>query len=438
MRKTERQLLFTICVVCAALGVGVRRVSAMERLHYQDYPALDGLVVRQVLVLGNTNTREIVFRREMRLTEGVPFSSEALWRDWERLVDLGLFAHLEVDAVPSEGGVLVVVSAYERPRWLAAPILDYDFDTKEVRYGYAVRVRNAQGLNRTIRHRATAGDKNRATFTYSTPWLGDRRQELAVGLNLELPRREETDLLSNRLLVGSTWYVGDYRELRQGITGYTGLERLTRSERSEDGSVNQLSPVLGARWSRDSRNVRIDPSRGSLLQFGTEYDVGLLEDGLQYVRTSADARAFRRIGVFVLAGRMSAVGTKGHIPEYRQLSVGGNGTIRGRESEVDQGNSIAFASAELRFPILPQVRFSIPVPGVLRRISNVDLRVDGAVFVDTGTAWEDRHDIGATRFHTGAGFGLRIFLPVLELARFELAFDPDGNPTVYFREGNQI
>jgi hypothetical protein len=38
----------------------------------------------------------------------------------------------------------------------------------------------------------------------------------------------------------------------------------------------------------------------------------------------------------------------------------------------------------------------------------------------------------------GTGVGLRIFLPILELMRLEVAFDEDGSPTFYFREGNMI
>jgi hypothetical protein len=34
--------------------------------------------------------------------------------------------------------------------------------------------------------------------------------------------------------------------------------------------------------------------------------------------------------------------------------------------------------------------------------------------------------------------GVRIFLPVLEIAGLELAFDESGSPTLYFREGNLI
>jgi outer membrane protein insertion porin family len=433
-----RPLALALLGAAAPAVVAPPSARAMDRLHYQDYPALEGLVVQRVIVLGNARTREVVVRREMRLAEGVEFSSEALWLDWERLVDLGLFAHVEVDAVPSGDGVLVVISVYERPRWFAAPLLDYDIDTGDIRYGYTLRVRNVRGLNQSLSHRATAGEKNQVTFSFTTPWIRSTRQEIGVGVNLEFPRPDVDELLSNRLALATTWFLGDYRILRQGITGFGGIERLKREETHPEGLVDQLSPSVGLRWFRDSRNVRIDPLRGSLVQVALEYAGGLVQGDLEYVRTIVDLRKYQKVGWLLVAGRANTIVTKGNVPDYRRLAVGGPGSIRGQVGDVDQGISTGLLSAELRFPVLPQRRFSIPIPGLPRQISNFDLRVDGALFLDTGTAWEDRRDANTTSFKTGFGTELRIFLPVLELTRVGIAFDPDGNTVFYFREGNQI
>jgi outer membrane protein assembly factor BamA len=434
----ERHPRLVAAVLAGVLSIAAS-AAAMDRLHYQEYPELEGLTVRQIVILGNNHTKELVFRREIRLTEGAEFRSEVLWRDWERLVDLGLFANIEVDAVPSEDGVLVVISVYERPRWFAAPLLDYDLDTGDIRYGYTLRFRNLNGLNRSLSNRATAGDKNRFRLSYSTPWLGSRRQELGASINLEFPQTDVDELLSNRITVATTWFVGDYLVVRQGITGFGGLERLKREETHPDGGVDEIAPSIGARWFRDTRNVRVDPARGTLLQAALEYNYGLRgEDDLEYVRGAVDARGFRKLGWLTIATRLNTIISKGRVPDYRRVAVGGAGSIRGQPSEVDVGQSTATVAAELRFPLLPQRRFSIPIPGLPRQISNFDLRVDGAVFVDTGTAWEDREDLANTSFKTGGGFGLRIFLPVLELARLELAVDRNGTTTFYFREGNII
>jgi outer membrane translocation and assembly module TamA len=87
---------------------------------------------------------------------------------------------------------------------------------------------------------------------------------------------------------------------------------------------------------------------------------------------------------------------------------------------------------------LKQRRFGVPLPFVPTKISNFDLRVDGELFIDSGTAWDDAIGFQSARVRTGAGIGLRVFLPILELVRLELAFDLHGSPTVYLREGNLI
>ena len=60
------------------------------------------------------------------------------------------------------------------------------------------------------------------------------------------------------------------------------------------------------------------------------------------------------------------------------------------------------------------------------------------MFVDSGAAWNSREDLKHTRVYTGAGAGLRVFLPVFEVARVEFAFDEDGRSAFYFRTGNII
>jgi len=412
---------------------------AIDLLRYQEFPHLEGLPVRQVLILGNNHTREIVFRREMTLTEGVPFHGADLWKDWENLVDLGIFANIEVDAVPSGDGVLVVVSVYERPTWIIAPVLDYDFGREEAIGGYRLRVRNIHGLDQSFRSSAKLGARDEVDFRWETPWLGDERRSLSVGLSFELPQTREDELRTNRLSVATTKYLGDYRRLRRGITYFGRLDVVKRDGTSPSGPVSQLSPGVGAGYFRDSRNVRIDPVRGSLLSFSTEYTTGWLTDEIRFLRGVGDVRKFVTLGSrFVLAGRAVSVVTTGDVPDYRKVGVGGSGSIRGQPSSVLTGDDSAHASVELRFGLLSKRRFSLPLPLVPGRIKNVDLRIDGVLFADAGSAWDDTDALRDATLKKGFGVGLRLFIPVLEVARFELAFDPDGHPTLYFQEGNLI
>jgi outer membrane protein assembly factor BamA len=415
------------------------RAAPVDRLRHQEYPALEGRIVTQVLILGNNHTREVVFRREMRLEEGVPFRSEFLWRDRERILDLGLFAHVEVDAVPSGNGVLVVMSVFERPRWFAAPVADYDFDTERVSLGYRLRLRNLYGRNQSLRSSGKAGDSDRFSITWDDPWIGTHRQSLALSLSVELPREDNRELRTNSLGISTTRFLGDFRETRLGVTAFGRLEILERDGNYPGGKVDQVSPVIGVGLSRDKRNVRVDPSRGTFAFATTEVATGWTSKEISYLRTNLDARGFRSLPWgFIAAARLGTVVTSGRVPDYRLLGVGGSSSIRGQPQDVAVGANIGRASAELRFPIMDQRRFSLPIPFVPRRISNVDLRIAGFLFGDTGSAWDDAPGFREARFRSGYGLGLRLFLPIIELARIELAFDESGNPTFYVRDGNII
>lgn len=432
--KRFAAVLFPTCILLLARPGH----ADVDRHHYQQYPHLEGKPIRQVLVLGNNRTQDVVFRREMRLREGIPFHAEDLWRDWERITDLGLFAEVEVDAVASDDGVLAVVSVHERPSWFIAPILDYDFDEKAFTFGYRTRLRNLDGLNRTLRSTARAGEVDRFNISWESPYIGDRRQTLNVALDVELPRPEVDELRSNRIEMSTTRFLGDYLRTRMGLTFLARMEILRRDGTHPEGPVEQLSPAVGLGWSRDKRNVRVDPHRGTFTSSIAELVSGWTDDDLSYGRLHLDGRVFVPVGPFVLASRAGAILTTGSVPDYRRVGVGGANSIRGQPDDVKRGTNIFRSSVEVRFPMLPRKRFGLPIPLVPKRISNVDIRVDGEVFVDTGTAWDPDFAFGSSRFKSGGGVGLRIFMPILELVRLEVAFDESGEPTLILREGNII
>src|SRR6201988_2596960 len=83
----------------------VAEARAFDRHRYEEYPELEGKTVEQVLLLGNNKAQGVVILLEMRKMVGKPVHSHDLCRDWERILDFGLFAEVEVDAVPARDNV---------------------------------------------------------------------------------------------------------------------------------------------------------------------------------------------------------------------------------------------------------------------------------------------------------------------------------------------
>ncbi len=424
------------------LALGCNAAFAFERHHYEGYPELEGKPVLQVLLLGNNKTQDIVLLREIKTEAGQPFRSAELWRDWERLLDLGLFAEIEVDAVPSGDGVLAVFSVHERPSWFAAPILDYDIDERTITAGGQARLLNIGGMNRQFRVRALSGRRDSFSLSWTTPWVGSTKQALGLEFRADLPGRSNDELRSSFIGANTSRFLGDFKKVRRGINASARLEIIRRDANAPGGLIDQLAPTLGVGWFRDDRNVRIDPERGSNLSAGGEFSQGLYTDDLNYWRGLFDFSKFHRIGgPFLVAGRVQTVLTTGTVPSYRRFALGGGSSIRGQPSDIMAGKNFARTALELRIHLLSPKRigFRIPLlPARIGRLSNFDLRVDGVLFTDSGTAWDNSEDFGKAPRKVGGGFGLRVFLPFVELLRLELAFDEDGNPTFYLREGNFI
>ncbi len=428
------------------MAPGVAR--AFERHRYDEYPELEGKSVEQVLLLGNNKTQDVVILREMRTTPGQPFRSHDLWRDWERIVDLGLFAEVEVDAVPSGDNVLAVVSMFERPSWFAAPVLNYDYDEEKFTTGLQVRLLNIHGMNQQLRARVLVGGRDSYSLSWTTPWLGSQKQSLAAEGRVELPEETNDEIRTSLAAVSTSRFLGDYKSARQGVNANARVEFLRRdASLAVDGSptvpgVDEVSPVVGLGVFRDNRNVRIDPDRGHFLSAGAEYASSWSSKDVDYLRGQIDLRGFHHLSDrWIIAGRANTILTTGTVPDYREITVGGPSSIRGQPSEVVRGTSIGRSSVELRVRLLRarRVAFKIPlVPEKIGRLANFDFRVDGEIFADAGTAWKGSGGFDKAPVKIGSGFGFRVFLPFFELVRLELAFDERGNATFYFREGNII
>jgi len=432
---------YPCAIVCLVLTLPMQ-ARAFERHHYEKYPELEGKPVERVLFLGNNKTQEVIFQREMRIIAGQPFKSEDLWHDWERFTDLSLFAEVEVYAVPSGDGVLVVVSVHERPTWFVAPVLDYDIGENKITAGFQARILNIRGLNQQFRSRFVTGERHVATLSWSNPWVRSSNRSLGVDFRMDLPGTSVDELRSFGIGVSTTRFIGDYKKVRQGLTATSRLEYLERDNNPIGLGIDQLTPTVGMSWSRDTRNVRVDPDRGTFFVVGSEYAVGLYSSDLNYIRTQVDGRAFFPLSSrFLVAGRSQTVFTTGDVPPYRLLSIGGGSSIRGYQSGLLVGESFTRGALELRIKLLKSKRFGLQIPLVpkkMGKISNIDFRVDGVLFSDAGTAWFDPQDFGDAPTKVGGGFGFRLFVPFFDILRMELAFDQEGNATFYIREGNII
>ena len=58
------------------------------------------------------------------------------------------------------------------------------------------------------------------------------------------------------------------------------------------------------------------------------------------------------------------------------------------------------------------------------------LGLQGVLFVDSGLAWSAADELRFGRARTGAGAGVQLLVPAVQMARFEIAFDEEAGVRV--------
>jgi outer membrane protein assembly factor BamA len=150
---------------------------------------------------------------------------------------------------------------------------------------------------------------------------------------------------------------------------------------------------------------------------------------IHYLRYGADLRGYKKIyRELSLGGRVMANLSHDKIPIYDRVFLGYSNRVRGHFNRREEGENLAQASVELRFPILPWRYFSLgdaPVFGSY--MQNMKFGLSAGIFADYGRVWFQSNK--RPRFadsQRGYGCGLHVHLPYINLLRLELAFDEEG------------
>lgn len=369
--------------------------------------------IRRVLVTGNTETRENVIRREMRLSDGDRFSGSMLRRSNERLRKLDYFEEVEVEPVRTmnEDELDLRVKVKEKPTGeLSAGVGYSSFARFYVQGG--VQERNLFGKGYALSLSGTFSGRSLGfNLGFTNPHLYDT--PLAVGGDLYYNSDEfdefDKDTLGGRARFG--YPLGEYTRLNWSYR----LDRYTISEVS-DSAADEIKDFEGVNWSsaatigavRDTTNRRLNPSSGSVNQISIEYAGGLLLGDDEFIKYIVDTSQYyllpwgnEHVFHFHAQGGLVTENLGGdEIPIFERFRLGGMNSIRGytggRISPYDEetgdrigGTKQVFANFEYIFPLLS------------------DFGLVGVTFFDMGDAWEDEFDLKKS-----VGAGIRWYSPM--------------------------
>jgi hypothetical protein len=129
---------------------------------------------------------------------------------------------------------------------------------------------------------------------------------------------------------------------------------------------------------------------------------------------SVDLRHYFRIGMYsAFANRLWAFSSTGIEPQ--RVYLGGSWSFRGFSRRAFYNRNILFTSNELRFPLINNLLLGLPVGALGFQ------NIRGALFYDTGSAWDDEFD----QFYGSFGAGFRVNLGYFVLLRFDFSRTTD-------------
>ncbi|MGD9874942.1 MAG: outer membrane protein assembly factor BamA [Kiritimatiellia bacterium] len=383
---------------------------------------------RDVMIRGNTRTKDKVIRRELAILPGQVLNEVAVRASKRRLQNLGWFSYAESSLVPTMDpeyyDVVFEVEEQKTGQFMVGAgfssiddvvgfveISQGNFDI----FGWP----NFTGGGQKAKFRAQLGtEREDIEVSFVEPWFLDRK--LALGLDLyQHDRRflsDDYDQQNVGAAVSLSPSVGRFTRLKlryaiEDITVDNVSEDASELIRAEEGSRMKSAVTLSL--TRNTLNSSFIPNRGNLSSISATLAGGPLGADTDLYELEAKTSQYVPLlfGHYLnLQGTAAVVeeyGDAESVPLFDRLFLGGARTIRGFQyrdvgpkdetGEPIGGRSAAWASAEYNVPVMKNLRL--------------------VTFYDVGMVWEEAYDFSGD-LNSAWGIGMRI-----DITGFPLQFD---------------
>ncbi len=373
----------------------------------------DKIYIGRVLIEGNTRTRDNVIRREMRLTDGDLFRGSDLRRSTERLQRLDYFEQVDIQPVPTEDDNVLdlVTQVEEKPTGMLSAGAGYSSYDK-VFFTGMIQQRNLFGKGYSLSFSGSFGAR---TTRFDLDFWNPRVRDSNLGMGADLYWIDEEYFTYDRETRGGrakfAYTLGEYPRLHWNYR----LENYDITN-VDDDAHRDIRDLEGENWSssayvaaiRDSRNRRINPSRGTRNLISVEYAGGLLQGDDNFIKYIASSDYYRPVlnrSIFHWKGQAGYVmrNTDEDIPNFELFRLGGINSVRGYagrklaprfdDGEVKGGDKHFFTNFELLHPL------------------NEEIGLMGLVFFDAGNVWDKGESVDFDLYKS-IGAGVRWYSPM--------------------------
>jgi outer membrane protein insertion porin family len=392
--------------------------------------------IRHVRIAGNDKTKEKVVRRELLVRPGQMFKRSTLVRSQREVYTLGFFEDVLIDYQVNEPpDIDLIFRVKEKQTGTATAGAGFTSDaglTGFVELGHNNLFGNGQSV---MLHVERGSRRNNLDLSFTEPWFLDTPTSLGVDVFSMDRRRDVYDELrkGGGVRVGRPLPWIDYSRLyvsyslqditlKNFVTGYEGgldeVDWPQRTSRIETAFV------------RNSTDSPFYPSRGSRFSVNTEFSGGLLGGDQHFHKHIVDFRWYRNVfwrTVLLTRLRVGGMDAYNHferVPHYERFRLGGTTVdfLRGYpDYEIvpdanlkwEDGRLIRWPGGRLMSVLTLEYQFLIAEP------------LHGLLFLDVGDTWNNEKEIDFSGFKKGAGFGLRLEIPMLGQVGFDYAFGFD-------------
>lgn len=350
--------------------------------------AIQEAKISRIDLSGLRKTKPSLVRRQIRAKAGDAFDQTRLRRDLSRIYDLGFFEEpptLKVDDDPKTPGSLIVTMSMKEKRTGQFSV-GVGFDNRSKLTGFVtVGENNLGGTGKRVSASIETGGERTYDLDFSNPFIGSRNAGYDISLFDRSIYREPQSV---RLFVPGATTKFFYQEKRQGGRfNYTlpldqdqkksvlfGVrdEKARLFQTSNVGVItpinlpsNAAGRVVGFSTGilRDSRDSRIDATRGGRIQLIAEKGTALFGGTAKFTKLDLDFRRYIPLkpGVklgdpakIVLAGRVVIGKSFGQLPAFEQYFIGGSDTVRGYDVDKQFGDNQFYSNVELRYRLNPK------------------------------------------------------------------------------------
>ena len=384
--------------------------------------------VRDVIISGNTDTKDKVIRRELAIQPGDPVARNRIDISKQRLLGMGYFTKVEAEAVNADAldEKDVRITVEEKPErynfrigvgasdvssiFGMAEISTSNFDITNPKNwfyggGQRLRIQGIYGL-----------DNAGFNVDFVEPWLFDLplRFELSgfmntsdyddwdesrIGVRTSLQRKIFDDFTS--VALGYKFEAVRVHRINHRIKDY-----MEHHHQSGTSLVSQFSIMLN----RDTRDSLVDPTEGYMINLFGAISPRVLGTSTNYYRLEAkgsyhisffDKAIVAMVGAKV--GVVAGFDYRREVPVFERYFLGGGDSVRGFEYR-SIGHYVNGCNVGGQTMLLLTAEVTHPIYGPLR----------GALFVDAGNAWTNSYSMGLGDLNVGTGYGLRLKLPMIQ------------------------